>query len=94
MGKNGWSLLSTSPKCSDFFNRLNFTVLHDGDGSTKKVVELKEGGTLISVSQKNRAEYIKLRIEWELGTSIRGKLNAVRQGMMEVCDGVVFKVLN
>jgi ubiquitin-protein ligase E3 A len=64
----------------------SFVVEKEVYGETK-VVELKEGGQDIPVTNDNREEFVQLYLNYAMNTSVARQYNAFRAGFMNVCDG-------
>jgi len=60
-----------------------FTIEDDQFGE-KKVVELKEGGAEISVTEENKEEYVRLVVGYRVENSIKDQIKSFLQGFYEV----------
>lgn len=69
-----------------------FTVEDDQFGE-KKIVELKEGGSKIPVTEENKAEYVRLVVSYRLDNSIKEQIAAFLQGFYEFVSGVGHELL-
>jgi E3 ubiquitin-protein ligase HUWE1 len=49
----------------------------------KKVIDLKEGGSQIPVTEENKEEYVRLVVEHRLETSIQNQAKAFLEGFYE-----------
>ncbi len=59
-----------------------FTIEDDQFGE-KKIVELKEGGSQLSVTEENKAEYVRLVVAFRLDNSIKDQIKAFLDGFYE-----------
>lgn len=59
-----------------------FTIEDDQFGE-KKVVELKEGGAKIPVTEENKAEYVRLVVSYRVENSIKDQIKAFLNGFYE-----------
>lgn len=48
------------------------------------MVELKEGGTNISVTQENKREFVQLSAQYRLASSIKEQIDALLGGFYEI----------
>lgn len=65
---------------------LNFTInLKAVEGF--RTVELKEGGSELSVDNENRKEYVLRYVEYLLNTTVKKQFSAFFDGFMKVCGG-------
>ena len=62
-----------------------FTIEDDQFGE-KKVVELKEGGAAIPVTEENKQEYVRLVVSYRLDNSIKQQIKAFLEGFYEYVD--------
>lgn len=62
-----------------------FTI-EDEQFGEKIVVELKEGGAQIPVTEENKAEYVKLVVSYRLDHSIKDQIKAFLEGFYECVD--------
>ncbi|KAL7424430.1 E3 ubiquitin-protein ligase tom1 [Cryptotrichosporon argae] len=60
-----------------------FTIEDDLFGE-KKIVELKEGGAKIPVTEDNKAEYVRLVVSYRLDNSIKAQIKAFLDGFYEI----------
>jgi E3 ubiquitin-protein ligase HUWE1 len=60
-----------------------FTIEDDQFGE-KKVVELKEGGAGISVTEENKEEYVRLVVGYRVENSIKDQIKSFLHGFYEV----------
>ena len=60
-----------------------FTIEDDQFGE-KKVVELKEGGASISVTEENKEEYVRLVVGYRVENSIKDQIKSFLTGFYEV----------
>lgn len=49
-----------------------------------KLVELKEGGATIPVTQENKREFVQLSAQWRLYSSIKEQIEALLSGFYEI----------
>jgi E3 ubiquitin-protein ligase HUWE1 len=59
-----------------------FTI-EDEQFGEKHVVELKEGGAQIPVTEENKAEYVRLVVSYRLDNSIKDQIKAFLDGFYE-----------
>jgi len=59
-----------------------FTIEDDQFGE-KKTVELKEGGSKVSVTEQNKEEYVRLVVSYRLDHSIQTQIKAFLEGFYE-----------
>lgn len=59
-----------------------FTIEDDQFGE-KKIVELKEGGAKIPVTEENKGEYVRLVVSYRLDNSIKDQVKAFLDGFYE-----------
>lgn len=50
---------------------------------TKKVIDLKEGGADITVTEENKEEYVRLVVQYRLDAAIKEQINAFLGGFYE-----------
>jgi hypothetical protein len=50
----------------------------------RKVVELKEGGASIPITQDNKREFVQLSAQYRLYSSIKDQINALLGGFYEI----------
>lgn len=49
-----------------------------------KIVELKENGATIPVTQENKREFVQLSAQWRLYSSIKDQIEALLGGFYEI----------
>jgi E3 ubiquitin-protein ligase HUWE1 len=49
-----------------------------------KLVELKENGALLPVTQENKREFVQLSAQWRLYSSIKDQIEALLGGFYEI----------
>jgi len=64
------------------------------DFGTMKVVELKEGGKTIPVTEENKHEYVQLITEMKMTTSIRSQIDAFLDGFHELIPKDLIAIFN
>ncbi|KNZ63219.1 hypothetical protein VP01_11713g1, partial [Puccinia sorghi] len=62
---------------------LTFSLVADNFGSTR-IVGLNPGGQDITVTNKNKAEYVQLLVQSRLKVSIKEKIDAFKKGFDEI----------
>eukprot|EP00008_Paramoeba_atlantica_P001476 CAMPEP_0201503990 /NCGR_PEP_ID=MMETSP0151_2-20130828/84960_1 /ASSEMBLY_ACC=CAM_ASM_000257 /TAXON_ID=200890 /ORGANISM="Paramoeba atlantica, Strain 621/1 / CCAP 1560/9" /LENGTH=633 /DNA_ID=CAMNT_0047897691 /DNA_START=1723 /DNA_END=3624 /DNA_ORIENTATION=- len=72
---------------------LTFEVMMDNFGTTG-YVELKEGGADITVTKKNKDEFLELYTKYYLETSIARQFGYFSKGFRFVCDGPALRLFN
>jgi E3 ubiquitin-protein ligase HUWE1 len=60
-----------------------FTIEDDQFGE-QKVVELKEGGKSIPLTEENKEEYVKLVVQYRVENSIKDQIKAFLNGFYEI----------
>lgn len=65
---------------------LNFELTRDMFGEAQ-CVPLKAGGERIAVTQRNKAEYVELYVQYMLTSSVQRQFNGFKDGLMRVCGG-------
>jgi E3 ubiquitin-protein ligase HUWE1 len=69
----------------DFFWHLfMFTETSIGQFGLRRVIELKEGGSSIPVTQDNKREFVQLSAQYRLLTSIKDQIDALLGGFYEI----------
>jgi len=71
---------------------VNFTVIVENFGS-KEVINLKENGENIYVSQSNKQEYVDLYIDWFFNKSIQHIFKLFCKGFYRVCDEKILQII-
>ena len=56
------------------------------------MILVQEGGSQINVTQANKAEYVKLYVDWVLNTSIEKQFRPFYKGFRKVVTGEAIKV--
>ncbi|KAL6042845.1 hypothetical protein QOT17_024210 [Balamuthia mandrillaris] len=64
------------------------------DFGTMKVVELKDGGKSIRVTEDNKVEYVRLVTEMRMTTSIKSQIQAFLEGFHEVIPKQLISIFN
>lgn len=59
-------------------------VIEDDEFGEKKIVELKEGGTKIPVTDDNKQEYVQAVVSYRLDNSIKDQIKAFLNGFFDV----------
>jgi len=72
---------------------MNFTVDADEFG-LRRVIELKEGGTGIPVTQENKREFVQLSAQYRLLTSIKDQIDALLGGFYEIIPKDLIAIFN
>jgi E3 ubiquitin-protein ligase HUWE1 len=67
---------------ADAFPQQEFTIEDDQFGE-KKIVELKEDGSTIPVTEDNKEEYVRLVVSYRLDNSIKDQIKAFLDGFYE-----------
>lgn len=70
---------------------LNFEVTREVFGEARHV-PLKAGGEHLAVTQRNKAEYVELYVQYMLDTSVQRQFNGFKDGLMRVCGGKVMEL--
>lgn len=72
---------------------LDFSIIEE-HFDIDEIIELKENGKNINVTNENRDEYVKLYVDYKINTSIKDKFNFFKEGFYKLCDGTVLNKLN
>ncbi|KAI0829944.1 hypothetical protein BC628DRAFT_1314795 [Trametes gibbosa] len=72
---------------------LTFSVEADEFGVTK-LVELKEGGAIIPVTQENKKEFVQLSANYRLYSSIKEQIEALLAGFYEIIPKDLISIFN
>jgi E3 ubiquitin-protein ligase HUWE1 len=68
---------STNPSQQEF-------TIEDDQFGEKKIVELKEGGAKIPVTENNKQEYVRLVVSYRLDNSIKDQIKAFLEGFYDI----------
>ncbi|WWD19760.1 hypothetical protein CI109_104224 [Kwoniella shandongensis] len=68
-----------------------FTTEDDQFGE-KKIVELKEGGAQIPVTEENKEEYVRLVVSYRLDNSIKDQIKAFLDGFYEIIPREIIQI--
>ncbi|KAF8320698.1 hypothetical protein DL93DRAFT_2163683 [Clavulina sp. PMI_390] len=82
-------ILENDPSVLD----MNFTIDTDEFG-LRKVIELKENGSNISVTQENKREFVQLSAQYRLVTSIKEQIDALLGGLYEIIPKDLIAIFN
>lgn len=72
---------------------LDFSVSYEEDGRTK-TQELKSGGKDIQVTLENRAEFVRLYVDWALVDSIGNQFDPFKKGFTRTCASPLLHALS
>ncbi|GLE00692.1 hypothetical protein PINS_up009480 [Pythium insidiosum] len=90
LGKGLRQLLDFDGNVEEVFQR-NFEYSYEVFGAVK-TIELKPGGAAIAVTNENRAEYVKLYVDYILNASVAKQFEAFHKGFHLVCNGEVLEM--
>lgn len=80
---------------NDITNVVELTFSTDTEEfGVRKVIDLKEGGSEIPVTEANKAEYAKLVTEYRLTTAIQPQIDAVLRGFYAIIPDILIKMFN
>ncbi|KAJ3447395.1 hypothetical protein M0812_07625 [Anaeramoeba flamelloides] len=71
-----------------------FEISYFNDYDEEVFVDLKPNGSKIPLTNENREEYVKLRIEYELVTSIKEQFHGFREGFELLCQSQLFQFIH
>ncbi len=72
---------------------LTFSV-EDEEFGTHKIIELREGGHQMAVTEANKREYVQLITEYKLTTAIKPQIDSFLSGFHEIIPAPVISIFN